>query len=217
MRTIFILALLFSSPLYAGLDELIPSTARVETVHETIGTAFTFHEDSKFYWLLTAGHVVYFNGKADEHTLVRFYGDLEPSDLISVDVVNSVHNDVEDKNIDDLAVLRLDKKNWPHNYVAPNIISLSTINSKKIPIFSFGAANGGLLTGIKGNIIDDLGYGGISFLPVPAHGRSGSGIFQNIDGRTKCIGVIIYTTNRGGVAISADKIKDKLKEWKIKY
>src|SRR5690606_20146679 len=179
---------------------------RIQSNTHIKGTGVIFKKDGKNIYVLTAGHVV-----EDEGTYyVQFFGQTYPSRPMAVEVLNKIY---QENTIDDLAVLKLDLKNWDEKYLVPPTIEIKENPGIKT-VYTYGCPQGGWPTGYKGYLVDaplnDIGA--TYFYPTPHKGRSGSGLFFEQNRRTYLQGTVILTN---GAAVPTWKIREKLKEWKI--
>jgi hypothetical protein len=211
-KAVFLAIILATSTCFAGLDEILPGTCRVESSKGGIGSGFVYYVDNDAIWILTAGHVV---DEADTYT-VRFYHETYPSSQFPI----TIHKQLYEKGtINDMAVLKLAHKDYK-DYAAPAILPLAKELGKPKVLYTFGSAGGAWPTGYKGYMVttnSKIIPGGFDFYPAPQRGRSGSGLFiEGVGKEMFAVGLLITTLDVGS-AVPVSHIQNTLKSWNLKY
>ena len=207
MKAILSLVLLFAF-VNVGNAEILDAYNSVCTIHVELeegwsgGTGFVYEEDKDYYFVMTAGHVV--DGCIQKFCLLNFFDSgkaLESvkGEIFKVDFVRTetINDDIE---IRDIAVLKVAKKDLKD--FSPKVIPLAPADKNMAEdekVFSLGCPDLRWPSAFLGRIsraISERYY----FKPNVIGGRSGSPVYN--EDCTMVIGVVIWTTPDGGVAIS---------------
>lgn len=190
---------------YGSVEDILDSTCHVITKHGS-GTGVVFSLDETHYYALTAGHVLTgANAVPDTVADVYFYLDGQATEKIAAEVV---WREYTVSTTDDLGILKFKIADCPAIKVMPLVAPDYKLSVDEV-VYSYGAARGVFPTLWRGKITG-VDESRIFFWPVPAPGRSGSGLFDK-DGDHLVAIVVMTNDAKGGIAVPIDKIYAKIK------
>lgn len=167
-----LLALLITANANASLNDAADSIVQI-THSNGLGTGFCFKEDTKLYYLMTAGHCC----QSEKVAINLFHG--EKSIQIPAEIVEKAFMGPLAINIDGavLTVKKEDLKDYQKLSVVPLITEEEAKGGVSGVIWTYGCPKGGFPTAYKGRIIG-VKNEEIYFTPTALKGRSGSPIFN---------------------------------------
>jgi len=206
-----------ANPTFAPVGDVFDATCRIYSKSNikddptVAGSGVVFKDDKTHFWIMTAGHVV-LDKKGKKRILsVDFFHSGFRSHKIKAEIMFSIYKPRYNKkgkhlrSTNDLAIIKIKKidlKKYPHPKPIPLAKKDYDPKAKDV-IVSCGSADGAWSTAWRGHISEEFD-GGFYFLPIPAPGRSGSGIFDKKS--EKIIGILVMTSDTEGTAISHTKI-----------
>lgn len=213
---LILIILLFCGQIWAGLDDLIPSTCRIEmpVVNKQViyGTGFVFKEDGSDYYIMTAGHVT--KSEQKDGLYIRFFHGIKDSPAMAALTIKQIYIP---NTIEDLAVIKL-SKTMLKDYPKPAIIKIADNSINKGNFYTYGCPTNGNYwpSGYRGYFINNTEIAGqLGLYPCPDHGQSGSPI--EVSGQI--VGMLINTDKENNIGGAAPlwKIQEILNRWQIQY
>jgi hypothetical protein len=177
------------------LEQIAGSTVRIFAGDGSLGSGSCFEKSANELLILTNAHVA---GRKGASVKVEFWYQGRLSRKIPGVVVKSFLNDRSDH---DYAVVSIKREDLGGYFDVLEPIALA--DHKFVPdftkLYSAGCPLGTWQTHWIGHGTENLGDQAVKFVPMPANGRSGSAIYQILDGgKIVQIGVITYRTKSPG-------------------
>lgn len=215
------MALIFTTSLFAGLDDISRTTAIVHTKERKFGTAVFVKETDDKYYLLTAGHLIVKEVETED-------GKKKKEQLKNVDILLTyeghhslpmkadvewavLNNDFEKNQYYDVAYLSIDREPIDLFYGPPTISEFGESFKISDSIYTFGCPSLFWCFGTKGRIFGIKKKTRCFFIyPHPVGGQSGSGIFNE---ENKLLGIVIADN---GAVFDINGIKHYIKYFEEK-
>lgn len=217
---LFVFLILCSSPTYAGVLEAIQSVCKIKEIDGSdCGSGGAYLQDEDYIYVITAGHVV--ENIKTSVCLVECYPNGRPIQAVAGIITHKDYksrkiSEVEvDEPFRDLAIIRIEKSQFKSDKDYPKCIKLATSHSLKLDdqILSIGCSGPEIplkYPAMFNGYVSKLGNERFWFQPNVVAGRSGSPVFDTSG--DNIVGIVIWRTNNGGMAIDAKGISEHFKK-----
>lgn len=177
------------------LEQIAGATVRIFARDGSLGSGSVFAKDDKEVLILTNAHVA---GGTRSQVKVEFWYQGRLSKKVPGVVVKSLLSNQSDHDYSVVAIKREDLGSY-FDLLMPIELAAADFSPDFSKIYSAGCPQGTWQTHWIGHGTENLGEQAVKFVPMPANGRSGSAIYQVLEGgKIVQVGVITYRTRSPG-------------------